>query len=229
MWLSTSRAPASGCTRARSPSVPGFALTEAALARSLDLVAAEDADVARALEHAGYPPERRRPTGFATLMRIIIGQQLSTRAAATIASRLETALDGNFTPAGFLALGDDELRAIGYSRQKIVYGRGLAEAIASGALELHGMERQSDEDVVAAICALKGFGRWSAEMYLLSSLGRPDIWPAHDVAVQEAVRRIKRLDTRPTPNAMDDIAQPWRPHRSAVAVFLWHYYANPPL
>lgn len=209
--------------------MPGFALTKAALAQALDLVAAADADVARALDHAGYPPERRRPAGFATLMRIIIGQQLSTRAAATIAARLETALDGDFTPAGFLGLGDEELRAIGYSRQKIAYGRGLAEAIASGALDVDGLERQSDEDAAAAICALKGFGRWSAEMYLLSSLGRPDIWPAHDVAVQEAVRRIKQLDTRPTPQAMDEIAEPWRPHRSAVAVFLWHYYANPPL
>lgn len=207
----------------------GFALTEAALANSLDLVAARDADLARALAHAGYPPERRRPAGFATLMRIIIGQQLSTKAAATIAARLETALNGNFTPTGFLALDDDELRAIGYSRQKIDYGRGLARAIATGALDVDRMDMQSDEDVAAAICALKGFGRWSAEMYLLSSLGRPDIWPAHDVAVQEAVRRIKRLDTRPTPQAMDEIAEPWRPHRSAVAVFLWHYYANPPL
>jgi len=186
-----------------------------------------DPDLARAHREAGLPALRKRAPGFETLLNIILAQQLSTASAAAIRRRLE-ALASPITPESFLALGEAELRAIGFSRQKILYGRGLAEAVASRRLDLARIHRMGDEEAIAAITQEKGLGRWSAEVYLLFALKRPDIWPADDLAVVVAVERLKRLKERPDRKRMLAIAEPWRPWRSYAARLMWHYYRNAP-
>lgn len=186
-----------------------------------------DPDLARAHREAGLPALRKRVPGFATFVDIILAQQLSAASANAIRARLK-ALATPLTPASFLALDDRSLRAIGFSRQKILYGRGLAEAIASRRLDLARIHRMEDEEAIAAITELKGLGRWSAEVYLLFALQRPDIWPVDDLAVVVAVQRLKRLKERPDRKRMLAIAEPWRPWRSYAARLMWHYYRNAP-
>lgn len=205
-----------------------FRLTKRQLESALDRLAERDKDIADALALVGYPEARRNPKGFETLMHIIAAQQLSTKAAATIIGRLHEACAPKLTPEAFLRLGDEEIRAIGFSGQKMVYGRGLSQAVLSGALDLASMETMEDDEVLAALTALKGFGRWSAEMYMIFSLGRPDVWPADDLAVQEGVRRLKGLARRPGQREMDAIAEAWRPDRAAAAILIWHYYRKAP-
>jgi len=186
-----------------------------------------DPDLARAHREAGLPALRKRAPGFAALLNIILSQQLSTASAEAIRRRLE-ALATPLSPESFLALDDARLRGIGFSRQKVLYGRGLAEALASGRLDLRHIHRLPDEEAIAAITALKGLGRWSAEIYLLFALRRPDIWPVDDLAVVVAVQRLKRLKERPDRKRMLAIAEPWRPWRSYAARLMWHYYRNAP-
>lgn len=170
----------------------------------------------------GTPGPRSRKPGFATLLRVIVGQQLSTKAAASIWQRLEDA--GAADAATFLAHDDDALRGFGLSRQKIVYGRGLAAAIGSGALNLRRVHRLADEAAIAELVALKGIGVWSAECYLLFALGRPDIMPADDLALAIAAGRLLGDGDRLKPAALREVAEPWRPWRSAAARLLWHAY-----
>lgn len=186
-----------------------------------------DPDIARAFREAGLPDLRHREPGFATFLNIIIGQQLSTASAGAIRKRLDGLLP-DVTPESFLALDEDALRGIGFSRQKIVYGRGVADAVAGGALDLKRVHRMADEEAIEAITTLKGLGRWSAEIYLLFALKRPDIWPVDDLAVVVAVQRLKGLKTRPDRKRMLKIAEPWRPLRSYAARMMWHYYSNAP-
>ena len=161
-----------------------------------------DPRMAEIWEAAGTPGPRVRPPGFATLLRVIVGQQLSTHAAAAIWKRMEEA--GVATdPSAFVASEDDSLRALGLSRQKIAYGRGLSEAVVSGGLNLDGLRRMDDEDAIAALVDLKGIGRWSAECYLLFALGRPDVMPADDLALVAsagaASGRRHTMDTEAAP------------------------------
>jgi DNA-3-methyladenine glycosylase II len=200
-------------------------MTPDLIATALDELAARDADIARALESVGYPEPRNREPGFATFLNIIIGQQVSVHAAAAIRGRLIDALDPS-TPKQFLALNDDTLRAIGLSRRKIEYCRLLAQDIESGAFEPDRLPEFDDEQVMSQITARKGLGRWSAEVYMLFVLGRCDIWPADDLAVQVAVQRIKGLDQRPNRATMDDVAERWRPWRGVAALLFWHHYNN---
>jgi DNA-3-methyladenine glycosylase II len=199
-------------------------LGRASLATAIDELARVDADVARALARLGYPPPRQRPAGFATLLQVMNAQQLSTRSAAAIWARLEAALAPEVTAAGLLALDDAALKAIGFSRQKTRYGRALAEAVADGRLDLEMLAHAPEDEAIAAISALTGFGRWSAEIYLLFALGRADVWPADDLGLQIGMQRLKRLEARPGRRLMDDLGEPWRPWRGAGAIFLWHVY-----
>jgi DNA-3-methyladenine glycosylase II len=171
----------------------------------------------------GTPGPRPRKPGFATLLRVIVGQQLSTRAAAAIWQRLEDA-GAAHEPSAFLACDDAALRAFGLSRQKISYGRGLAEAIAGGALDLRRVHRMADDEAIATLVALRGIGVWSAECYLLFALGRPDIMPADDLALAIAAGRMVGDGARLKPAALRAMAEPWRPWRSAAARLLWHAY-----
>lgn len=204
--------------------VPSGALDRRAIAADLRALAARDPDFAAALEQVGPPPSRERPPGFASLMRIIVGQQVSAAAASGIWTRLGAALPVIEAPH-VAALDVDALRACGFSRQKAAYALGLAAAVAEGRLrfdDIHGLE---DEPAIAALTALKGIGRWTAEIYLLFSLRRRDIWPAGDLAVAVGVQKLKRLRQRPTPERLRRLAEPWRPYRSAAALFMWHYYS----
>lgn len=205
-----------------------FRLSTKDLKVALDKVAKNDPDIRAALKVVGYPRQRRSGApSYEHLLRIIVGQQLSVKASATIYSRLEAAM-GAVIPENFLNKSDQALRGFGLSRQKIDYGQVLSKAVLDG-FNPRDLIKKSDQEVLEAITALRGFGRWSAEMFLMFSLGRPDIWPAGDLAVQEAVKRLKNLKARPRPKEMDAIAEAWRPHRGAVAVFLWHFYSNAPL
>jgi DNA-3-methyladenine glycosylase II len=190
----------------------------------IDRLAQVDADVARALERVGYPAPRHREPGFATLLRIMVAQQLSTKSAAAIWARLEAACGPAVTAAGVLALDEAAFRTAGFSRQKMAYGRSLAEAVAGGVLDLEALATMPEDDAITAISALRGFGRWSAEIYLLFALGRADIFPGDDLGLQAGMQKLKRLEARPNRKAMDVLAEPWRPLRGCGAVFLWHYY-----
>jgi DNA-3-methyladenine glycosylase II len=199
-------------------------LSQTALIEGIDRLAELDPDVARALARVGYPAPRQREPGFATLLRIMVAQQLSTRSAAAIWGRLEAACEPVVTAQRFLELEEAAFKTIGFSRQKMAYGRSLAEAIAAGVLDLEALATVPEEEAIAAISALRGFGRWSAEIYLLFALGRADIFPADDLGLQVGMQRLKRLEERPKRMVMNALAEPWRPLRGCGAIFLWHVY-----
>ncbi len=203
--------------------MPVVPLDAPRLAEGLAALAAADPDIARGLEAVGPPEPRVRAPGFATLLRIIVAQQVSTRAAAAIWGRLEGRLEA-VTPAAVLALGDRECRACGLSWRKSDYARGLAEAVAERRVDLDALADADDEEAIATIAALKGLGRWSAEIYLLFALGRADIFPADDLAIREALVRLKGLPGRINGRAAREVAEAWRPWRGCAAIFLWHYY-----
>ena len=194
---------------------------------SLDALGARDKDIAKALKVVGYPEPRNREPGFGALLNIIAAQQVSASAATAIRERLMAAVDP-LTPKNFLAASDETLRAVGLSRRKVEYGRGIAEAMLTGNLDAERLAACSDDEVVEALTALRGLGRWSAEIYMLSALRRADVWPADDLAIQEALRRLKGLEERPTRAVSEEIVEPWRPWRGVAALFLWHYYKGAP-
>ncbi len=202
-------------------------MTPATIRNALDTLAARDGDLAAAIAMVGYPEPRNREPGFAALLNIIVGQQVSALAAAAIRARLAEAVDP-LTPEKFLAAGDEVLRAVGLSRRKVEYGCGLAEAMLSGMLETDRFAEMSDDDVVQSLTGIRGLGRWSADIYMLFALRRADIWPAEDLAIQEALRRLKNLDERPARKISETIVEPWRPFRGIAALFLWHYYKGAP-
>jgi len=194
----------------------------------LDAVAARDPVIASMLARAGYPGPRLRERGYRTLLRTVVGQQVSVAAAASVWRKLEDLLGETMTPEGLLAADFDTLRACGLSRQKQGYARSLAELVASGELDLTHLPAD-DEAAIAQLMRIKGIGRWSAEIYLLFAEGRPDIWPAGDLAVQAGIGKILGLPERPSEKATRELAEPWRPHRGAIAIFTWHCYNNPAL
>lgn len=201
--------------------------TKRDLERAMTALAAADADIARALEVAGPPPLRRRPSGFPAALQIVMGQQLSIASARAIWGRLAAAVEP-MTPEGVLALDDEACRAIGLSRQKTRYARGLAEAVASGALDFAALEALDDAEVIEAMTAVKGIGPWTAQIYLMFALRRADVWPVDDLAVVVATQRLKRLAARPDRAEMERIGEPWRPWRSAAALMMWHFYRQVP-
>jgi DNA-3-methyladenine glycosylase II len=196
-----------------------------ALSNALDALAATDASVANALEQVGYPESRSRPRGHRTLLRIIVGQQVSVASATSVWEKLEAELGPNFTPACFLKRDVETLRACGLSRQKLGYMRSLCELVEAGAVNLDALP-ECNRLAVEQLTRMKGIGRWSAEVYLLFAEGRRDVWPAGDVAVQEGVKRLLGLVQRPDEEATREIGERWSPHRGAMAVFLWHYCSN---
>lgn len=200
-------------------------LTAEQLTQGLDAVAAREPAIARALEIAGYPETRIRDRGYATLLRTIVGQQVSVAAAASVWTKLEAALGLGCAPDALIAADFDALRACGLSRQKQGYARSLAELVVSGGLDLENLPLD-DEAAIAELVQIKGIGRWSAEIYLLFAEGRPDIWPAGDLAVQAGIGRILGLEARPSEKETRLLADPWSPHRGAVAILTWHCYNN---
>jgi DNA-3-methyladenine glycosylase II len=195
-----------------------------ALGAALRALGRKDSDLARAVKEVGPPPPRARPPGFASLLEIILAQQVSTHSYRAIAKRLEEAI-GVATPRGILDLEEAQFRRIGFSRQKVIYARGIAEAAHGGALDLDAVAAMTDEDAMAELVKLKGVGRWTAEIYLMFCLGRADIMPAGDLALREAAGLVKRKRKRPDEAQLRRMAEAWRPWRSVAARLLWHYYA----
>ena len=158
-----------------------------------------------------------------------MGQQLSVKAAATIAQRVDETVGGALQPESLLATAPDKLRAAGLSRQKIGYLQSLAEAVISGDLPVETLPELADEEVEAAITAVRGFGRWSAHMYMMFSLGRPDVWPSGDLAVRVGFGRIMGWRDRPDEKKVIDEGGAFAPHRSALALLCWQFYSEAPL
>lgn len=198
-------------------------LTADQLKASIDALAAVEPAFAAALARAGYPAPRLRDRGYETLLRTIVGQQVSVAAAASIWNKLEAGLGELTDPATIASASDEQLRAAGLSRQKASYARSLADEVTSGRLDLMNLP-VDDEDAIAALTHIKGIGRWSAEIYLLFAEGRPDIWPAGDLAVQIEIGRILGHAERPSEKLLRQWSEPWRPHRGAAAIFAWHHY-----
>ncbi|MEO9600177.1 DNA-3-methyladenine glycosylase [Parasphingorhabdus sp.] len=198
-------------------------LSKEMIKAGLDHAAAVEPRLAAAIESSGYPEPRIRPEGYETLLRTIVGQQVSVASAAAVWNKLEARLGGGCPPEALITTEFDELRACGLSRQKQGYARSLAELILSGGLDLANLP-QDDEEAIALLTKIKGIGRWSAEIYMLFAQGRPDIWPAGDLAIQVGVGNFLGLPERPTEQEIREIAQSWSPHRGAVAIFTWHHY-----
>ncbi len=198
-------------------------LSKETIKAGLDHVSELEPRLAAAIAQSGYPEPRIRPEGYETLLRTIVGQQVSVASAAAVWNKLEARL-GDGCPAETLITTEfDELRACGLSRQKQGYARSLAELILSGGLDLANLP-VDDEEAIALLTKIKGIGRWSAEIYLLFAQGRPDIWPAGDLAIQVGVGNFLELAERPSEQDVRQRAEAWSPHRGAVAIFTWHHY-----
>lgn len=206
-----------------------YQLKDANIRALLDALAERDTHIKTAIEAVGYPPERIRPAGFETFLSAIVGQQVSIHAAAAIFGRVKALMDDAADPAKIQHLSDDALRGAGLSRQKITYVRSLSDHLTNGMLNLDKLHQLDDEAAIKAITQVRGLGRWSAEIYLMFALGRPDVWPVDDLGVQEGVARMLGLEDRPKPKRLKEIGEDWSPARSAVALLAWHYYSNAPL
>lgn len=202
-------------------------LTEEIFQRSVTLLCARDADLARVVGEFGPPPFWARPPGFSTLVWIVLEQQVSLASARAAYDRL-CALVNPLTPALFMSIDEATLRQIGFSRQKAGYCRELARSLLDGRLWLEALTEMDDLAVREELVRLRGIGPWTAEIYLLMALRRPDAWPVHDLALAVAAQKLKRLPKRPNAEELGALGQPWRPWRAVAARILWHYYLSRP-
>jgi DNA-3-methyladenine glycosylase II len=194
--------------------------TLAEIARDL---AARDKQLAGIFQRHGPPPLWRRATGFATLVHIILEQQVSLRSGKAMFDRLSAAIDP-FSPEEFVERGENYLRSLGVTRQKSAYLVHLASLLTDGELNLRQLSRMNDNDARLSLMRVKGIGSWSADVYLLMAMLRADIWPAGDLALAVAAQELLALTTRPTPEKLESLAERWRPHRAVAARMLWQYY-----
>lgn len=199
-------------------------VTNANLPALAQTLAARDEDLANILAAFGPPPLWARPATFATLVHIILEQQVSLASARAAFDRLRA--HGAVTPQSFLTFDDVTLKTIGFSRQKTAYGRLLAQAVIDGGLNLAALKRMNDDDARAELIKLKGIGAWTADIYLLMALRRADIWPRGDLALLVALQQVKRLPARPSFIEFDAWGEQWRPHRAVAARLLWHHYLS---
>lgn len=202
-------------------------LDERLLRVGAEALAQADPDLAAVYAALGPPPLWARPPGFATLVYIILEQQVSLASARAAYRRLEKAI-GPITPERFLTLDDVQLKTIGFSRQKTVYGRILAQAVLERQLDLDALAHMPDDAVRAALVKIKGIGRWTADIYLMEALLRPDVWPAGDLALAVAVRQVKRLEATPRPEALHAIGERYQPWRAVASRMFWHFYLSAP-
>lgn len=201
-------------------------LDEARIRIGMDALAASDTDVAELRGRIGDPPPRIYPRGFATLLQIMTAQQISTHAAAAIWRRIEAAAGATPDHHWISQQTVEALRACGVGFRKIEHAQGLAAAVHGGTLRLDDHHAASDQEVAAEIMALRGFGRWSADIYLLFALGRADVFPADDLAVQVGYQRLRGLEKRPAAKKLRSMVEDWAPWRGVGAMFLWHYYGS---
>ncbi len=185
------------------------------------MLAERDTHIAAALEKWGYPEPRERPAGFEAFLTTIISQQISIKAAATIKKRVFDALS-SVSPEAVLTISVDVLRTAGMSQRKIEYAKGMAEAIVNGAFCPDMIHAMDDESAISHITQLRGFGVWSAEIYLMFSLGRTDIFPANDLIIRQSLQKLKRKRNPLTAKVARTLVEHWAPYRSAGSLFLWH-------
>lgn len=202
-------------------------LTASSLAEAASELAAVDPDLAAVLDRLGPPPLWDREPGFATLVHIILEQQVSLASARSAFARLHDALP-SFDPESFLSLDDETLKGIGFSGQKGRYCRIVARALLDGSLDLESLTTKPDDQVRIELTRITGIGPWTADVYLLMVLLRPDVWPIGDLALAIAVEDLKGLVARPSPAELEALGESWRPWRSVAARCLWHHYLNPP-
>jgi DNA-3-methyladenine glycosylase II len=198
-------------------------LTRTSLAGAARGLAARDPDLARIFTVYGEPPLWRRPTGFPTLVKIILEQQVSLSSAASMFARLKSSITP-FSPERFLEVGEPYLRRLGVTRQKSGFLVHLSASLVSGHLNLRRLSRMTDDEARLALTSLKGIGSWSADVYLLMAMRRADIWPAGDLALAAAMQQLKGLEKRPGPDELELLAEVWRPHRAVAARMLWQFY-----
>lgn len=200
-------------------------LSERTLAGAVADLAGRDPALARVVDQYGPPPLWAREPGFPTLLHIILEQQVSLASARAAFNRLLAAA-GSLTPERFLAFGDAELKAIGFSRQKTAYGRLLSEAILRGELNLAAVAELDDLAALSTLTGIKGIGPWTAHIYLLMALGRPDVWPAGDRALAVAAQGALGLAAPPDAVQLTTLGEQWRPWRAVAARILWHFYLS---
>jgi DNA-3-methyladenine glycosylase II len=200
-------------------------LTRRTLLSAARALAIADPALGASVERFGPPPLWAREPSFATLIHLILEQQVSLASARAAFDRLEVALGGGIEPGAFVELSDAELRAIGFSRQKAGYARDLAGALADG-FDLEGLATLADDDVRSSLMRLRGIGRWTADIYLTMCLRRPDVWPHGDQALATAARELLELPAQPTFEVLEIRARSWRPHRATAARILWHHYLS---
>lgn len=200
-------------------------LSAASLARGVRVLSEADEDLARVARECGAPQMWEREPGFPTLVFIILEQQVSLASARAAFERL-LAVVPTLTPETFLTLDNETLRRVGFSRQKTLYCKLAAAAIVSGAFDLDALASLDDDTARAALMSLKGVGHWTAEIYLLRALLRPDAWPSGDLALQIAAQEVKGLSARPTAAELDELAERWRPWRAVAARLLWQHYLH---
>lgn len=184
-----------------------------------------DSHLKAVVDRFGMPDQWRRPPGFATLVLFILEQQVSLASAAAAYGRLDRRL-GGVTPAGVLDSTDHHLKTDGFSRQKIRYARALAEACLDDRVDFESFDTLTDAEIRSTLTSLPGIGPWTADVYLIACLDRPDVWPVGDRALQVSTATVLGLDRPPTPEQMDDIGERWRPHRTSAAHLLWHDYLS---
>jgi DNA-3-methyladenine glycosylase II len=200
-------------------------LDEEVFVGAVDELSMRDSELARVVETWGSPPLWVREPGFPTLVYIILEQQVSLASAKAAFDRLNAAVRP-LTPGRFLKLTDSELLRIGFSRQKTLYTRLLAESLSRRYFDLRDLHDLQDDAARKMLIAFKGIGKWTADIYLLSALRRPDIWPTGDLALATAVQEVKRLRQRPSPERLEKMSAPWRPWRAVAARLFWHHYLS---
>ena len=200
-------------------------LNEKRLAEATQSLASIDKDMALILENHGIPPLWAREPGFTTLIRIILEQQVSLASADTMFRRLQANIDP-LTATTVIAAGSDFLRSLGITRQKATYFINVAEAVRSGDLDFAKIGGESDESAIATLTSIKGIGPWTAKIYLLMALRRPDVWPVGDIALATALKNLKGWPAKPTQPELTEIAKAWSPYRATAARMLWNYYLN---
>ncbi len=202
-----------------------IALDEEKLFAACQELAVRDEDLASIFNRFGKPPLWAREPGFATLVHIILEQQVSVASAKSAFDKLVKRVE-TLTPESFLKLNDAELKTVGFSRQKTGYARGLAEAILEGKIDVKVLENLLDAEVKAELKKLKGIGDWTSDIYLLMALLRPDVMPKGDLALHIAFQKLKNLELRPTSDEFLTIAEKWKPFRAVAARLLWHFYLS---
>lgn len=202
------------------------ALNRARLDAAVEELGQRDPDLAAIMDRCGPLKPWSRPRGFATLVYIIFEQQVSLASARATFDKVAVLLE-EFTPDAYLQLNDDALRAAGVSRQKARYTRLVADAIIDGSLPIDGLGRRSDEQIRELMTAITGIGDWTADVYMMAALQRPDLWPVGDLALVKAVQSIKELSSRPDRDWLMDLGERYRPYRSVATRIFWHHYLHP--